>query len=106
MAIDVLKLFEKVQNGEGNKRTGITKEIIETTVEVMTVLKKEKKIVEIERGNLEAVVKAVMADKKGVEKFRLNYSSVTYAWSSKKAEEAGLKYDDEKKVMKFVGTKK
>ena len=42
MAVDILKLYEEVQNGEGNKRTGITKEIIEETVKVMKILKEKK----------------------------------------------------------------
>lgn len=103
MAVDVLKLFESVQNGDGNKRNGITKEVIDETVKVLKVLKKEKKIDEIGRSQLEAVVKAVIRDKKGDAKFELNYSTVTYAWKSKKAQEVGLKYDDTKKMMKFVG---
>ena len=99
MAVDVLKLFEEVQNGEGNKRTGITKEIIEETVKVMRILKEKKQVTEIGRSELTAIVTKVMRDKKKDEGFKLEYATLTYAWGSMKAKEAGLAYDDKKKKM-------
>ena len=79
MAIDVLKLYEEVQNGEGNKRTGITKEIIEETVKVMKILKEKKQVTEIGRSELTAIVTQVMRDKKKDEGFKLEYATLTYA---------------------------
>ncbi|HQE50060.1 MAG TPA: hypothetical protein PKI14_12285 [Fervidobacterium sp.] len=99
MAVDILKLYEEVQNGEGNKRTGITKEIIEETVKVMKILKEKKQVTEIGRSELTAIVTKVLRDKKKDEGFKLEYATLTYAWGSTKAKEAGLAYDDKKKKM-------
>ena len=71
MAVDVLKLFEEVQNGEGNKRNGITKEIIEETVKVMKILKEKKQVTELGRSELTAIVTKVIRDKKKDEGFKL-----------------------------------
>lgn len=99
MAVDILKLYEEVQNGGGNKRTGITKEIIEETVKVMKILKEKKQVTEIGRSELTAIVTKLIRDKKKDEGFKLEYATLTYAWGSRKAKEAGLAYDDKKKKM-------
>ena len=62
--------FDEVQNGEGNKRNGITKEIIEETVKVMKILKEKKQVTEIGRSELTAIVTQVMRDKKKDEGFK------------------------------------
>ncbi|MDD2255253.1 hypothetical protein, partial [Methanoculleus sp.] len=58
---------------------------------------------EIGRSQLTAIVKAILVEKKKVkaDEFKLEYSTLTYAWGSVKAKESGLVYDNKKKVMRL-----
>ncbi len=101
MTVDILKLYEEAVNGETKNNKGISKEIIDETVKVLKVLKEKKKVTEVGRSELTVILNKMLADKKKEEGFKLNYSTITFAWSSRKAKECGLAYDDKKKVMVY-----